>query len=122
MEKDFLDEIVASRTRKNPSFPKLVDDAVQRRALAKALAEKREVNGLSQTVVAAKMGTAASVVSKLEAGGDVRLSTFQRYCAAIGQPFPPNSSLVLAATRRRAVASRSSRKATRRPLAAEQLG
>jgi hypothetical protein len=30
------------------------------------------------------MGTSASVVSKLEAGGDVKMSTFQRYCAAIG--------------------------------------
>jgi len=38
------------------------------------------------------MGTAASVVSKLEAGGDVKLSTLQRYCAAIGQEFPPVGS------------------------------
>jgi hypothetical protein len=27
----------------------------------------------------------APVVSKLEAGGDIKLSTLQRYCAAIGQ-------------------------------------
>ena len=87
MEKDFLDEIIAARTRRNSRFPELVDDAARRRELAKALAKQREGNGLTQTVVAAKMGTAASVVSKLEAGGDVRLSTFQRYCAAIGQPF-----------------------------------
>jgi len=32
------------------------------------------------------MGTAA-VVSKLEAGGDVKLSTLQRYFAAIGKKF-----------------------------------
>jgi hypothetical protein len=38
-------------------------------------------------VVAARMGTSASVVSKLEAGGDVKLSTIQRYCAAIGRTF-----------------------------------
>jgi hypothetical protein len=31
------------------------------------------------------MGTAASVLSKLEAGGDVKLSTLQRCCAAIGE-------------------------------------
>ena len=30
-------------------------------------------------------GTSASVVSKLEAGGDVKVSTLQRYCAAIGE-------------------------------------
>ena len=33
------------------------------------------------------MGTSASVVSKLEAGGDVKLSTLQRYCTAIGEKF-----------------------------------
>jgi hypothetical protein len=35
------------------------------------------------------MGTAASVVSKLEAGGDVKVSTLQRYCAALGHTFSP---------------------------------
>ena len=34
------------------------------------------------------MGTAASVVSKLEAGADVKLSTLRRYCDAIGETFP----------------------------------
>jgi hypothetical protein len=33
------------------------------------------------------MGTAASVVSKLEALGDVKLSTLQRYFAATGEKF-----------------------------------
>jgi len=44
----------------------------------------REKKKLSQTVVAARMGTSASVVSKLEAAGDVKMSTLQRYYAAIG--------------------------------------
>ncbi len=39
------------------------------------------------------MGTAASVVSKLEAGADVKVSTLQRYCGAIGQAFPPQLRL-----------------------------
>jgi len=91
MERDFLDEIIANRTRKNSRFPALVEEAARRRVLAQALAEKREAKGLTQTLVAARMRTAASVVSKLEAGGDVKLSTLQRYCAAIGQPFPPNA-------------------------------
>jgi len=38
--------------------------------------------------VAARMKTSASVVSKLEAGGDIKMSTLQRYCAAIGTPVP----------------------------------
>jgi DNA-binding transcriptional regulator YiaG len=85
MAKDFLAEIVAERSRKNPAFPDLVREAEARRKLARKLAALREKKALSQTVVAARMGTSASVVSKLEAGGDVKLSTLQRYCAAIGE-------------------------------------
>lgn len=87
MPKDFLDEIVAERTRKNAAFPRLVAEAEARRKLARKLAAVREKKALSQTVVAARMGTSASVVSKLESGADVKLSTLQRYCAAIGEKF-----------------------------------
>ena len=82
--KDDLDAFIARRSKKNPQFSKQVDDALLRRQLARRLAAKRESAALSQTVVAARMGTSASVVSKLEAGGDVRVSTLQRYCAAVG--------------------------------------
>jgi ribosome-binding protein aMBF1 (putative translation factor) len=85
MAKDFLAEVMRERTRNNPRFPRLVAEAEVRRKFARKLAELREKKALSQTVVAARMGTAASVVSKLEAGGDVKFSTLQRYCAAIGE-------------------------------------
>ena len=88
MAKDFLTEIVEERTRKNPGFPGLVAEAEVRRKLARKLTKRREAKSLSQTVVAARMGTSASVVSKLESGGDVKLSTLQRYCAAIGEKLP----------------------------------
>ena len=84
-KRDFLDEIVSGRTARNPEFPQLVAEAEARRKLARKLAAIREEKSLSQTVVAARMGTAASVVSKLEAGGDVKLSTLQRYVAALGK-------------------------------------
>ena len=87
MAKDFVAEIVADRTQRNPEFPRLLKEAEDRLALARKLAAMREKKRLSQTVVAARMGTSASVVSKLEAGGDVKMSTLQRYCAAIGQRF-----------------------------------
>lgn len=86
--RDFLTEIVRDRTKRNPEFPKLVAEAEARRRLARKLAAIRAKKKLSQTVVAARMGTAASVVSKLESGGDVKLSTLQRYCAAIGEKLP----------------------------------
>src|SRR6187401_1009796 len=87
MPKDFLSEIMDERTRKNAAFPDLVREAEARRKLARRLAALREKRALSQTLVAARMGTSASVVSKLEAGGDVKLSTLQRYCTAIGEKF-----------------------------------
>ena len=85
MAKDFLAEIVDDRTARNPKFPRLVAEAEVRRKLARKLLALREKAALSQTVVAARMGTSPSVVSKLEAGGDVKMSTLQRYCAAIGK-------------------------------------
>lgn len=85
MTKDFLTELVDERTRKNAAFPNLVREAEARRKLARRSAALRVKRALSQTLVAARMGTSASVVSKLEAGGDVKLSTLQRYCAAIGE-------------------------------------
>jgi DNA-binding transcriptional regulator YiaG len=87
MAKDFLAQIVDERTARNARFPVLVGEAEERRKLARKLATLREQKALSQTVVAARMGTSASVVSKLESGGDVKMSTMQRYCAAIGKKF-----------------------------------
>ncbi|MER2560720.1 MAG: helix-turn-helix transcriptional regulator [Myxococcaceae bacterium] len=84
MGKDFLEEVIQRRTARNAGFPALVDEAEFRRAAAKKLVAKREKAGLSQTVVAAMMGTSASVVSKLESGADVKISTLVRYCQAIG--------------------------------------
>lgn len=84
-KKDFLDEIIDERTRKNPRFPEMLAESIARRELAQRLVSARLEKGLSQTVVAAAMKTAQSVVSKLEAGADVKLSTVQRYCEAVGQ-------------------------------------
>jgi predicted transcriptional regulator len=88
MVKDFLDEIEAERTASNPKFPSLVGEAAWRRKLARKLVTLREKKHLSQTTVAARMSSSQSVVSKLEAGGDVKMSTLQRYCAAIGADIP----------------------------------
>jgi hypothetical protein len=89
MEQDFLGEMIADRTARNPHFPAMLAQAALRRELGKQLATRRAKARLSQTLVAARMGTAASVVSKLEAGADVKVSTLQKYCAAIGQEFLP---------------------------------
>jgi predicted transcriptional regulator len=47
--------------------------------------QRRRAAGLSQTEVAARMGTSQSAVARIEAGtSDVRLSTLLRYAEAIG--------------------------------------
>src|SRR6266508_5964864 len=84
--RDFLDEIVDERTERNPEFPDLVQAALRRRQLLRELAARREKLGLSQTVVAARMGTSQSAVARLEAGEiDAKLSTVERFAAALGQ-------------------------------------
>lgn len=83
---DFLDEIVEERTARNPDFPDLVEAAVRRRELVRELAALREQSGLSQTIVAARMGTSQSAVARLEAGElDFKFSTLERFAAALGQ-------------------------------------
>jgi DNA-binding Xre family transcriptional regulator len=58
--------------------------ARRRRLVAELIAQRRSA-GLSQTEVAARMGTSQSAVARLETGeADVRVSTLERYAAAIG--------------------------------------
>ena len=59
--------------------------SAQRRRLVAELTGQRRSAGLSQTEVAARMGTSQSAVARLETGeADVRVSTLERYAAAIG--------------------------------------
>lgn len=84
-QKDFLDEMVAERTGRNPVFPQLQEAAIVRRELLRALAQEREAQHLSQTAVAAAMGTSQSSLARLErTASDVKISTVQRFAAAVG--------------------------------------
>lgn len=54
------------------------------RALIEELVAARRAAGLSQTELAARMGTSQSAVARLERGdAESRLSTLQRYAAAL---------------------------------------
>lgn len=58
---------------------------VRRRQAIGELAAQRRATGLSQTDIAARMGTSQSAIARLETGdGDVRATTLERYAAAIG--------------------------------------
>lgn len=75
-----------SERRHEPLFPGFKEMAQRRRALAARLVARRQQLGLSQTEVAARMRTSQSAVARLESGdADVRLSTLERYAAALGQ-------------------------------------
>jgi ribosome-binding protein aMBF1 (putative translation factor) len=68
-----------------PVFPGFREMAESRRRLLGELMNRRQSLGLSQTEVAARMGTSQSAVARLEAvAGDVRLSTLERYAEAVG--------------------------------------
>jgi transcriptional regulator with XRE-family HTH domain len=67
-----------------PGFAEIDEIAADTPELVRALVRRRQEQGLSQTEVAARMGTSQSAVARLEAaGGDLRLSTLQRYAAAV---------------------------------------
>jgi transcriptional regulator with XRE-family HTH domain len=68
------------------AFPGLQGLAARRRELVKELVTARQEHGLSQTEIAARMGTSQSAVARLERGDvDVRLSTLERYAEAVGR-------------------------------------
>lgn len=83
---DFVNQYIEERARREPEFPELVEAALERRKLLRELAAAREAAGISQTVIAARMGTSQSAVARIETGeADVRLSTVGRYAAAVGR-------------------------------------
>lgn len=74
-----------SERRHPTAFPGFAQMAARRKELSKQLVARRVHLGLTQTQVAARMGTSQSAVARLEAGeDDVRLSTLDRYVAALG--------------------------------------
>ncbi len=86
MEPDFLDEMIAESTERNPNFPALMEEARQRRALLEALASVREQARIPQREVAESMETSQPTVARMESGTvDPRLSTLQRYAASVGK-------------------------------------
>jgi transcriptional regulator with XRE-family HTH domain len=73
--------------RRRSVFPGFAEMAEGRRRLVDELVARRRAQGLSQTEVAARMGTSQSAVARLEASaGDPKVSTLERYAAAVGAP------------------------------------
>jgi len=85
-DRDGLDEPIACRSEPNVSYLDPVGEAFRAREILRELTQARIEQGLSQTVVAARMGSSQSVVARIEQGNrDVRVSTLGRYAAAVGR-------------------------------------
>jgi predicted transcriptional regulator len=75
-----------SPSARRSSFPGLEGTGGRRRELIDELVRARRESEFSQTEIAARMGTSQSAVARLESGGlDARLSTLERYAAALGR-------------------------------------
>ena len=76
------DSVTARERSVFPGFSSLAQDPDR---LIDSLAAIRRERGLSQTEVAARMGTSQSALARLESShADVRLSTVMRYATALG--------------------------------------
>lgn len=75
----------SDQERDLPVLPGFREMAQRRHDVVAELVVRRQAAGLTQTDVATRMGTSQSAVARLEAGGvDARLSTLERYAAAVG--------------------------------------
>ena len=83
---DDLERYVADRDARERGFAALVADAETRLGFGRQMAERRRAagGGKTQTQVAALMRTSPAIVSRLESGHDVRVSTLEKYVAALG--------------------------------------
>ena len=69
---------------KDPEFQKEFKALAPEFALARELIEARIKAGLSQSEVAARMGTSQPTVARLESGHRPSLNTVERYAEAVG--------------------------------------
>lgn len=94
-ERDFVDEFIEEAERSVPGYSEMVEAAGRLRVLIEEMAEVRRRAGLSQTTVAALMGTSQSAVARLETTEySPNLSTLERYAWAVGRRIEFNLSPV----------------------------
>ncbi len=82
--RDDLDTLIDELAQDDPDLPLRVAAALERRELARQLADRRRAAGLTQVQIAERMGTSQGQVTRFESGADTRLSTVARYAAALG--------------------------------------
>ena len=84
VRRDFLEEMIEESTREDRRFPAMLAAAYEQLVLGERLAARRRRLGLTQTEVARRMGSTQRIVSKIETGGDVNVSTLRRCTSVLG--------------------------------------
>jgi transcriptional regulator with XRE-family HTH domain len=84
VNRDDLDTLIQDLAEEDPDLLLRVAAALERRELARQLADRRRSAGLTQVEIARRMGTSQGQVTRFESGADTRLSTVARYAAALG--------------------------------------
>jgi DNA-binding XRE family transcriptional regulator len=84
MPEDDLDTLIDELAVDDPGLPGRVASALGRRELLRQLATLRRQKGLTQVELATRMRTSQGQITRIEAGADARLSTVERYAAALG--------------------------------------
>jgi ribosome-binding protein aMBF1 (putative translation factor) len=119
--KDDLDQLIDELAADDAAIPLRVAAALERRELARQLAERRRSAGLTQAQLAERMGTSQGQITRFESGADTRLSTVARYAAAIGIKLRWSIQPLEDTAKRSTVASQRSKHGTRpSPLRARQ--
>ena len=81
-----LGKYIAKRKARDPEFALDFDSGYEEFKLGIMLKQARELAGLTQDELAAKMGTKKSAVSRMENHAeDVKLSTLGRFARALGK-------------------------------------
>lgn len=85
-EQDFLDEIIAERTKKNPYFPEMLDAQTRKYKLLETLAVRRVELGLSRAEVAKRLDISADELESIERGeANPRLALVLHLAFILGQ-------------------------------------
>lgn len=84
MPKDDLDALIDELADDDPALRDRVAVALERRELLRQLAALRRQLGMTQIELAQRMHTSQGQITRLESGADTRLSTVERYAAALG--------------------------------------
>jgi hypothetical protein len=82
--KDDLDATLEEWAQDDPAIFAKVQAALGRREMVRELVALRKRQKLTQVALAALMGTSQGQVARVESGADTRVSTIERYAAAVG--------------------------------------